>query len=171
VRNNLEEVLNIINPMTSTVFWSIIVFIILIIILWRFVLKPVNKIIVKRQEEIQEAVNIADRQRQEAQKFIEDQKLELEAAKKESRQIIEDSKAAARKIKEEIEEKASEKSRTILDSALEEIKAERDRSIFAVKNLIVEIAMDATEKIIGKSLSEEEHKKLIEESLKEVQKI
>jgi ATP synthase, F0 subunit b len=171
VRNNLEEVLNIINPMTSTVFWSIIVFIILIVILWRFVLKPVNKIIVKRQEEIQEAVNIADRQRQEAQKFIEDQKLELEAAKKESRQIIEDSKAAARKIKEEIEEKASEKSRTILDSALEEIKAERDRSIFAVKNLIVEIAMDATEKIIGKSLSEEEHKKLIEESLKEVQKI
>ena len=171
MRNNLEEVLNIINPMTSTVFWSIIVFIILIVILWRFVLKPVNKIIVKRQEEIQEAVNIADRQRQEAQKFIEDQKLELEAAKKESRQIIEDSKAAARKIKEEIEEKASEKSRTILDSALEEIKAERDRSIFAVKNLIVEIAMDATEKIIGKSLSEEEHKKLIEESLKEVQKI
>jgi ATP synthase, F0 subunit b len=171
VRNNLEEVLNIINPMTSTVFWSIIVFIILIVILWRFVLKPVNKIIVKRQEEIQEAVNIADRQRQEAQKFIEDQKLQLEAAKKESRQIIEDSKAAARKIKEEIEEKASEKSRTILDSALEEIKAERDRSIFAVKNLIVEIAMDATEKIIGKSLSEEEHKKLIEESLKEVQKI
>lgn len=167
----MEEVLNIINPMTSTVFWSIIVFIILIVILWRFVLKPVNKIIVKRQEEIQEAVNIADRQRQEAQKFIEDQKLELEAAKKESRQIIEDSKAAARKIKEEIEEKASEKSRTILDSALEEIKAERDRSIFAVKNLIVEIAMDATEKIIGKSLSEEEHKKLIEESLKEVQKI
>lgn len=171
MRNNLEEVLNIINPMTSTVFWSIIVFIILIVVLWRFVLKPVNKIIVKRQEEIQEAVNIADRQRQEAQKFIEDQKLELEAAKKESRQIIEDSKAAARKIKEEIEEKASEKSRTILDSALEEIKAERDRSIFAVKNLIVEIAMDATEKIIGKSLSEEEHKKLIEESLKEVQKI
>ena len=167
----MEEVLNIINPMTSTVFWSIIVFIILIVILWRFVLKPVNKIIVKRQEEIQEAVNIADRQRQEAQKFIEDQKLQLEAAKKESRQIIEDSKAAARKIKEEIEEKASEKSRTILDSALEEIKAERDRSIFAVKNLIVEIAMDATEKIIGKSLSEEEHKKLIEESLKEVQKI
>jgi F0F1-type ATP synthase membrane subunit b/b' len=31
--------------------------------------------------------------------------------------------------------------------------------------------METTEKIIGKNLSEEEHKKLIEESLKEVQKI
>jgi len=171
VRNNLEEVLNIINPMTSTVFWSVIVFILLIVVLWRFVLKPVNKVIVKRQEEIQDAVNIADKQRQEAQEFIEGQKLQLEAAKKEARQIIEDSKTAARTIKEEIEEKANEKSRTILDSALEEIRAERDRSVVAVKNQIVEIAMDATERIIGKSLSEEEHKKLIEESLKEVQRI
>jgi F-type H+-transporting ATPase subunit b len=171
VRNNLEEVLNIINPMTSTVFWSVIVFILLIVVLWRFVLKPVNKMMVKRQEDIQEAVNIADKQKQEAQEFVEGQKLQLDAAKKEARQIIEDSKVAARKIKEEIEEKATEKSRVILDSALEEIKAERDRSIIAVKNQMVEIAMDATEKIIGKSLSEEEHKKLIEESLKEVQKI
>ncbi len=117
------------------------------------------------------SVNIADKQKQEAQEFIEGQKLQLEAAKKEARQIIEDSKTAARKIKEEIEEKANEKSRTILDSALEEIRAERDRSVVAVKNQIVEIAMDATERIIGKSLSEEEHKKLIEESLKEVQRI
>ncbi len=167
----MEEVLNIINPMTSTVFWSVIVFVILIVVLWRFVLKPVNKMMVRRQEEIQEAVNNADRQKQEAQEFIEGQKLQLEAAKKEARQIIEDSKAAARTIKEEIEEKANEKSRTILDSALEEIRAERDRSVVAVKNQIVEIAMDATERIIGKSLSEEEHKKLIEESLKEVQRI
>ena len=167
----MEEVLNIINPMTSTVFWSVIVFILLIVVLWRFVLKPVNKVIVKRQEEIQDAVNTADKQRQEAQEFIEGQKLQLEAAKKEARQIIEDSKTAARTIKEEIEEKANEKSRTILDSALEEIRAERDRSVVAVKNQIVEIAMDATERIIGKSLSEEEHKKLIEESLKEVQRI
>ena len=167
----MEEVLNIINPMTSTVFWSVIVFILLIVVLWRFVLKPVNRIIAKRQEEIQESVNIADKQKQEAQEFVEGQKLQLEASKKEARQIIEDSKTAARKIKEEIEEKASEKSRIILDSALEEIRAERDRSVVAVKNQIVEIAMDATERVIGKSLSEEEHKKLIEESLKEVQRI
>jgi F-type H+-transporting ATPase subunit b len=171
VGNNLEEVLKIINPMTSTVFWSVIVFILLIIVLWRFVLKPVNRIIAKRQEEIEESVNIADKQKLEAQEFVEGQKLQLEAAKKEARQIIEDSKTAARKIKEEIEEKANEKSRIILDSALEEIRAERDRSVVAVKNQIVEIAMDATERIIGKSLSEEEHKKLIEESLKEVQRI
>ena len=36
----MEEVLQILNPMTSTMFWSIVVFVILVIVLWRFVLKP-----------------------------------------------------------------------------------------------------------------------------------
>ena len=167
----MEEVLKIINPMTSTIFWSIVVFIILIVVLWRFVLKPVNRMISKRQDEIQDAVNNADWQKTEAQKYLEEQKIYLDEARKEARQIIEESKIAAKKIKDEIEEKASEKSRAIIDAALEEIEVEKERSIAAVKNQIVDIAMEATERIIGKSLSEEEHKKLIEESLREVQKI
>jgi F-type H+-transporting ATPase subunit b len=167
----LEEVLKIINPMTSTVFWSIIVFIILIVVLWKFVLKPVNNMLTKRQDEVRNAIDSAEKQKEEAQQYIEDQKKELDAARTEARQIIEESKTAAKKIKDEIEEKANEKSKIILDSALEEIKAERERSVAAVKNQIVDIAMEATEKIIGKSLSEEEHKRLIEDSLKEVQKI
>lgn len=167
----MEEVLKIINPMTSTVFWSIIVFIILIVVLWKFVLKPVNNMLTKRQDEVRNAIDSAEKQKEEAQQYIEDQKKELDAARTEARQIIEESKTAAKKIKDEIEEKANEKSKIILDSALEEIKAERERSVAAVKNQIVDIAMEATEKIIGKSLSEEEHKRLIEDSLKEVQKI
>ena len=167
----MEEVLKIINPMTSTVFWSIIVFIILIVVLWKFVLKPVNNMLTKRQDEVRNAIDSAEKQKEEAQQYIEDQKKELDAARTEARQIIEESKTAAKKIKDEIEEKANDKSKIILDSALEEIKAERERSVAAVKNQIVNIAMEATEKIIGKSLSEEEHKRLIEDSLKEVQKI
>lgn len=167
----MEEVLKIINPMTSTVFWSIIVFIILLVVIWRFVLKPVNRMLTKRQDDIAEAVNGAEKQRDEAQKYLELQKARLDEARNQARQIIEESRIAAKKVKDEIEEKANEKSRSILETVNEEIKAERERSIAAVKNQIVDIALETTEKIIGKSLSEEEHKKLIEESLKEVQKI
>jgi len=167
----MEEVLKIINPMTSTVFWSIIVFIILLVVIWRFVLKSVNRMLTKRQDDIAEAVNSAERQKDEALKYLDLQKAQLDEAKNQARQIIEDSKAAAKKVKDEIEEKANEKSRSILETAVEEIKAERERSIAAVKNQIVDIALEATEKIISKNLTEEEHKRLIEESLKEVQKI
>jgi len=167
----LEEVLKIINPMTSTVFWSIIVFIILLVVIIKFVLKPVNKMLAKRQEDIRQAVDGAEKQMQQAQVFIEEQKKAVDEARKAARQLIEESKTAAKKIKDEIEEKANDKSKQILESALEEIRLEKQRSVAAVKNQIVDIAIEATQKIVGKTLTENDHKKLIEESLKEVSKI
>ena len=167
----MEEVLKILNPMSSTIFWSIIVFVILIVVLWRFIFKPVNNIISKRQTEIQESINSADKQKEEAQKYLEEQKIQLDEAKKEARKIIEDGKTAAIKVKGEIEEKAMEKSKAIMEAAMSEINAEKERSIAEVKNKMVDIALAATEKMIAKNLSEKEHKKLIEETLQEVEKI
>ena len=149
----MEEIFKIINPMTSTIFWLIIVFIILFIVLWKFALKPVNKMITKRQEDIRASIDNADRQKLEGQQYLEEQKKQLDLAKAEAKNIIEEGKAEARKIKDEIEKKANAKSKAILDSGLEEIKAERQKSVEAVKDQIVDIAMNATEKIIMKNLS------------------
>jgi len=167
----LEEVLSILNPMTSTIFWSIIVFVILVIVLWKVVLKPINNIISKRQEEIREKIDDTDRRNTEAQKYLEEQKKNIDLSRVEAKKIIDEGKDTARKIKEEIEKKASEKSRAMIEEALVEIRSEKNRSLNEVKNEIVEIALAASQKIVSKSLSEEEHKKLIEESLKELEKV
>ncbi len=164
----MEELLKILNPMTSTIFWSIVCFLILFFVLWKFVFKPVGKMINARQEEIRKNLDAADRQRDEAIRYLDEQKVMLEQSKKEAKEIIESGRQASRKVQEEIEESAHEKSRQMLDAALEEIKREKEKSLNEVKNRIIDIAMQTTEKIISKSLSEEEHKKLIEESLQEV---
>ncbi|MHB1347285.1 MAG: F0F1 ATP synthase subunit B [Candidatus Humimicrobiaceae bacterium] len=166
----MEELSKILNPMTSTIFWSIVCFLILFFVLWKFVFKPVGKMINSRQEEITKNLNEAERQRDEAIKYLDEQKMMLEESKKEAREIIESGRQTAHKAHEEIVEASHEKSRQMLDSALEEIKREKERSLSEVKNRIIDIAMQTTEKVISKNLSEEEHKKLIEESLKEVGK-
>ncbi|MEI7615069.1 MAG: F0F1 ATP synthase subunit B [Actinomycetota bacterium] len=166
----MEELSKILNPMTSTIFWAIICFLILFFVLWKFVFKPVNKMISARQDEIRKNLDEADRQRDEAIKYLDDQKALLEQSKKEAREIVEYGRQASRKAQEEMLEASHEKSRQMLDSALEEIKREKEKSLNEVKSRIIDIAMLTTEKIISKSLSEEEHKKLIEESLQEVGK-
>jgi len=167
----LEEVLQILNPMTSTIFWSIIVFVILVIVLWKFVLKPVNNMISRRQEEIREKIDDADRKSLEANKYLEEQKKSIDESRIEAKKIIDEGKEAARKIKEEIEHQASEKSKQMLEDALTEIRNEKDRSINEVKDEMVDIALAASQKLISKSLSGEDHKKLIEESLKDLGKV
>lgn len=167
----MEEVIKIIQPMSSTIFWSIIVFIILTVVLWRFVFRPINAVISKRQMEIRENVDKAEIQNEEARKYLEEQKRCLEEARKEARKIIEESKIAAQKIREEAEERANRKAREIIDTAIAEINSERERSINEIRDRIVDIILSTTEKLIEKSLTSEEHKKLIEKSLEEMEKI
>ncbi len=167
----MEEVLQILNPMTSTIFWSIIVFVILVIVLWRFVLKPINNIMSKRQKEIRGKIDDADRRNTEAQKYLEEQKKSIDLSRAEAKRIINEGKDTAKKIKEEIKARAGEKSRAMIEGALEEIKSEKNRALNEVKNEIVEIALAASQKIVSKNLSTEEHKKLIEDSLKELEKV
>lgn len=166
----MEALSKVLNPMTSTVFWSIVCFLVLFFVLWRFIFKPVNKMISTRQAEIRKNLDEADRQRDEALKYIEQQRVLLEQSKKEAKEIIENGRQTARKIQGEIEDRAHEKSRQMIDEALEEIKRQKEKSLNEVKNSIIDIAMQTTEKIILKSLSEEEHKRLVEESLQEVGK-
>jgi len=166
----VEALSKVLNPMTSTVFWSIVCFLVLFFVLWRFIFKPVNKMISTRQAEIRKNLDEADRQRDEALKYIEQQRVLLEQSKKEAKEIIENGRQTARKIQGEIEDRAHEKSRQMIDEALEEIKRQKEKSLNEVKNSIIDIAMQTTEKIILKSLSEEEHKRLVEESLQEVGK-
>ncbi|MES0341171.1 MAG: F0F1 ATP synthase subunit B, partial [Candidatus Humimicrobiaceae bacterium] len=132
--SNLEEVLQILNPMTSTIFWSIVVFVILVVVLWKFVLKPVNNMISKRQEEIREKIDDADRKSLDASKYLEEQKKGIDKSRIEAKKIIDEGKEAARKIKEEIESQASEKSKLMVEDALTEIRSEKDRSINEVKD-------------------------------------
>ena len=167
----MEEVLQILNPMTSTIFWSIVVFVILVVVLWKFVLKPVNNMISKRQDEIREKIDDADKKSLEASKYLEEQKKSIDKSRIEAKKIIDEGKEAARKIKEEIESQASEKSKLMVEDALTEIRSEKDRSINEVKDEMVDIALSASQKMISKSLSEEDHKKLIEESLKDLGKV
>ncbi len=167
----MEEVLQILNPMTSTIFWSIVVFVILVVVLWKFVLKPVNNMISKRQDEIREKIDDADKKSLEASKYLEEQKKSIDKSRIEAKKIIDEGKEAARKIKEEIESQASEKSKLMVEDALTEIRSEKDRSINEVKDEMVDSALSASQKMISKSLSEEDHKKLIEESLKDLGKV
>ena len=167
----MEEVLKIMNPMSSTLFWTIIIFVIVIVVLWKFTFKPVGNMISKRRSEIRENIDSAHRQNEEAQKYIEEQKKELENARKEAKIIVEESKAAAQKIGEEIEQQANTRARTMIDVAMAEIKCEKERSLNEIKNQIVDIALFASEKMISKKLSGEEHKKIIEESLKGIRKV
>ncbi len=166
----MEQVLSILNPMTSTIFWSIIVFGILAFVLWKFALKPVDNAVSKRQKEIKENIDDAEKKKQEAREILLKQKEEIDRALDKARKVIEDSKAEAETIKRDIEKKAKAGSRQMLEEARKEIEREKEKSLEEIRDRIVELSFSTAENLISKSISKKDHKKIIEDSLKEIEK-
>ncbi|MDZ7836966.1 MAG: F0F1 ATP synthase subunit B [Actinomycetota bacterium] len=105
----MEQLLKILNPMSSTIFWSIVVFAILVLVVWKFVLKPVNRTMEARRKDIEEEISDAEEQKQQAQKILEEQKQKLEEARKQARQILDSTEKEAQQLKQQIQEEAQKR--------------------------------------------------------------
>lgn len=166
----MEDLAKIFNPFTSTLFWQIVAFVILWILLARFVFKPISNIIKKREEKISASVNDADKLKEEAEKMLTEYHQKLDEARGEAQVIIEQSKTIGENLKNELVEKAKLESSQMIAGAKQEIERERDKALAQIKESVVDLTLLATERLIGRALKEEDHLKLIEESIEEASK-
>ena len=166
----MEDLAKIFNPFTSTLFWQIVAFVILWILLARFVFKPISNIIKKREEKISASVNDADKLKEEAEKMLADYRQKLDEARVEAQTIVEQSKTIGENLKNELVEKAKMESSQMITDARKEIERERDKALASIKENVVDLTLLATEKLIGKAMKEEDHLRFIEESIEEASK-
>lgn len=166
----MEDLAKIFNPFTSTLFWQIVAFVILWILLARFVFKPISNIIKKREEKISASVNDADKLKEEAEKMLADYRKKLDEARVEAQTIVEQSKTIGENLKNELVEKAKMESSQMITDARKEIERERDKALASIKENVVDLTLLATEKLIGKAMKEEDHLRFIEESIEEASK-
>lgn len=166
----MEALGKILNPLTSTLFWQIIAFIILWILLARFVFKPISNIIKKREEKISASVSEADKLKENAESMLAEYRLKLDEARVEAQTIVEQSRTIGENLKSELVDRAKMESSQMIAEAKKEIERERDKALSSIKENVVDLTLLATEKLIGKAMKEEDHLRLIEESIEEASK-
>jgi len=167
----LETIEKILNPLTSTLFWQIVAFVILWILLARFVFKPISNIIKKREEKISASVGEADKLKEDAEKMLAEYRLKLNEARVEAQTIVEQSRTIGDNLKSELVDRAKMESSQMIAEAKKEIERERDRALASIKENVVDLTLITTEKLIGKALKTEDHLRLIEESIEEASKV
>ncbi len=149
------------------IIWTIITFIVLLLILRKVAWKPILAMIDEREENIQSSLSEAEQARQQADEMLKEYQQKLDEARREGREIIAESKESAEKIKSEIISEAENQKRQIVEQAREEIEAEREKAIQEIRTSVADIAIAAASKIIHKQLSVEAHREIIEQSLQQ----
>lgn len=155
-------------PQLNQVIYSTVAFFILLFLLGRFAFPPIVNMLEERAKKIRESLDTAERIRIEAEQLLQDYKKQLAEARAEAQQIIEQGRQFGESVKKEIVEKAKHQSDQMLSRATAEIVRERDLAISELQKQVADLTIGAASRVIGKSLSKDDHLKLIEQYLAEM---
>ncbi len=145
--------------------WTIITFVILLLILWKTAWKPIVDVLDSRAKQIKGDIESAENGRVEAEKLLAEHKEMMSKAKGEVKSLIAEGKASAEKVKNEIVDSARKEASEISEKAKNEIEVAKQRAFDELKTEIINISTDIASKIITKSLDANDNIKLVEEAL------
>ncbi len=138
---------------------------VLLFILWRFVLPPVQRMLDERRQRIQESLEAADRMRTQATDAERRVQEQLDEARRQGRQMVEDAQAIANRIKEEARTQAQADIEQMRVRAVADIELERQGAISALRREFADITVTAAERVINQSLDRTAHQRLIQDVL------
>lgn len=155
-------------PYTSELLVSLVSFAVLFVVLWKFALPPITKMLDDRAAKIRESLEKAEETRVEAERLLDEYKEQLAEARQEANRVIEQGRKVAETMKEEIVAKANEERESLLSRAREEIQGEKRAAMAELQGQIGDLSVAVAGRIIGQSLSAADHKALIERYVAEV---
>src|SRR5438093_9798242 len=131
---------------TGLIFWTIVVFGVLLALLWKFGWPAILKSVEERERRIQKQLDEAEKARAEAAQLLEQQRRAIEKARNESQEILAKAKVVATKEREALLAKTREEQDQMLERARREIDAEKEKAILALRKEAVDLAIAAASK-------------------------
>ena len=152
------------NP--GNIFFTLLIFLSVVFILGRFAWKPLLAALQKREDLIRSSIEDAKHERQEADKLLAKYREQIDCAREEATAIVEEGKRDATVVKDGIVADAKRESEAMTARAKAEIERAKDVAVEDIHKRAVELSYSITEKLIAKSLGPEEHKELVEGTIK-----
>ncbi len=139
-----------------------------IVLIRKFLLKPIKEVIAKRKAISDEELAVARKSRAEAEAMKAEYESSIANAKAEANEIIQTAQKAADTRGEEIVAAAENHAASIKAKAESDIEEERKKAVNELKNEIGGIAVDLAGKVIEREISEKDHQALINEFIENV---
>ena len=149
----------------GTVFWATVAFLVVAFLLKKMAWGPILKSLEERSEGIENALNEAERARQEMSKLQAGNEQLLREARDERDRILAEAKSLKDSIVGEARAKATEESNRIIEAARMEIDNQKKAAITELKNQVATLSVDIAEKLTREKLSDSEKQKALNESL------
>jgi F-type H+-transporting ATPase subunit b len=158
----------LVQPGVGLMIWTLIAFGVTLYILRRFVFPRIQEQLDVRQRAIEETIDTAERTRREADQLLTEYRQRLQEARQQAEDIVARARKAGEAYQQEIVETATAKQQEMLEQARKDIDTETRLALERIRKEVADLTVIATEKVTRKTLTGEDHQRLIQEALREV---
>ncbi len=158
----------LISPNVGLMVWTLLLFILSMILLRKLAFPRIAANLDKRQRAIEESIDAADETRRKADQLLEEYRERLAEAREQAQEIIERARRAGETHERESEEEAIKRREALMERTRREIEAETRRAIQEIRGEVADLTVLATEKVTRKTLTDEDQRRLVEEALAEL---
>lgn len=144
---------------------TLVIFLGVIVLLGRYAWTPLLKVLREREAAIRTSLEDAKRERLAAEKLLADYKRQIDKAREEATAIVDEGRRDAEVVRKRIQDEARKEAGDMLERAKREITLARDSAIKELYDRTVDLATEVAAGIVRKSLSPEDHRHLVADTL------
>jgi F-type H+-transporting ATPase subunit b len=148
--------------------WTIVCFGITFFVLKRFAFGQIQKIIDERRERIRRSIEEAEKARREARRLLEEHRALIGQARGQAEQILSEARKVAESMARRVKEETETDRQRRLEETKRQIEAETQRALEQIRTEVAELTLIATTKVTGKVLEDADHKRLIDDAIRDL---
>ena len=152
----------------DTAAWSIVVFVALLAILGKYAWPPILEGLKKREETIRSSIEEAKKMRAELEQTRNQFQKEMAEAQQQIPKLMEDARKKAEEMSNEIRAKAVADIQTERERLRLELELAKDQALKELWSSAAQLATLISAKAIGRSLTEDDHRRLLDEAMQEM---
>jgi F-type H+-transporting ATPase subunit b len=149
--------------------WTIITFLVLLVVFNKLAWQPLKGVLKTREELIRKSLDDAHQAKQELQRLHAESQKILTDARVQAEKILSETRSDANRLRDELKQKAQSEASGVLKNAQRQIEMETARALQQIRAEAVDLSVALASKLLERNLTREDNERLIEETFKQIE--
>jgi F-type H+-transporting ATPase subunit b len=159
----------LVQPDPGLYIWTIVTFLVLLVLLAKFAWGPLLDALQKRQDAIRSSLDDARKAKEELARLQAESARILAEARTEAASIISSTRSDAARFADEMKQKARADAEAVVRNAQREIDTQTNRAIEAIRREAIDLSVAVAAKILRRDISRADNERLVDDAIREMQ--
>ena len=155
-------------PQPSLALYTVLVFLLLLVVLWKFAWGPLSQALHRREEEMERTLEEAERAREESARLLAQHGQQMAQAAEQVRALLDEARRNAQSAADEIVKKAQAEAEASRKRAEREIGNARDQALAEIWTKTADLAVSVAGRVLARDLNPDDHHRLVQVALNEL---